>query len=167
VITAILFMGCLTLLATVALGAASVRLDGNEEAAIDRIERVLPQTQCAQCGFPGCRPYAAALLAGTAELNQCPPGGEATVQALSQLLDRRVLPLDPSYGDHQPATVAVIDEEACIGCALCLQACPVDAILGAPQFMHTVIRTECTGCELCIAPCPVDCIALVELNDHD
>jgi len=160
-------MGCLTLLATVALGSASARLNGNEDAAIDRIERILPQTQCAQCGFPGCRPYAAALLAGTAELNQCPPGGEATIQALSQLLDRRVEPLDPRFGKHRPSAVAIIDEEACIGCALCLQACPVDAILGAPQFMHTVIRTECTGCELCIAPCPVDCIALVELNDHD
>jgi len=167
VITAVLFMGCLTLLATVALGSASARLNGNEDAAIDRIERILPQTQCAQCGFPGCRPYAAALLAGTAELNQCPPGGEATIQALSQLLDRRVEPLDPRFGKHRPSAVAIIDEEACIGCALCLQACPVDAILGAPQFMHTVIRTECTGCELCIAPCPVDCIALVELNDHD
>jgi electron transport complex protein RnfB len=167
VITAVLFMGCLTLLATVALGIASARLDGNEEAAIDRIERILPQTQCAQCGFPGCRPYAAALLAGTAELNQCPPGGEATIQALSQLLDRRVLPLDAQFGAHRPAAVAIIDEEACIGCALCLQACPVDAILGAPQFMHTVIQTECTGCELCITPCPVDCIALVEPNDHD
>jgi electron transport complex protein RnfB len=167
VITAVLFMGCLTLLATVALGVASARLDGNQEAAIDRIERILPQTQCAQCGFPGCRPYAAALLAGTAELNQCPPGGEATIQALSQLLDRRVLTLDAQFGEHRPAAVASIDEEACIGCALCLQACPVDAILGAPQFMHTVIQTECTGCELCITPCPVDCIALVDPNDHD
>jgi len=166
VITAVLFMGCLTLLATLALSAAATRLDGNEESAIDRIERLLPQTQCAQCGYPGCRPYAAALLAGTAELSQCPPGGEATIQALSQLLDRRAVPLDPRFGEHRPATVARIDEEACIGCALCLQACPVDAILGAPQFMHTVIRDECTGCELCIAPCPVDCIALVELNDH-
>jgi H+/Na+-translocating ferredoxin:NAD+ oxidoreductase subunit B len=167
VITAVLFMGCLTLLATVALGVASARLDGNQEAAIDQIERILPQTQCAQCGFPGCRPYAAALLAGTAELNQCPPGGEATIQALSQLLNRHARPLDPRFGEHQPAAVASIDEEACIGCALCLQACPVDAILGAPQFMHTVIQTECTGCELCITPCPVDCIALVEPNDHD
>jgi len=160
-------MGCLALLAAVALGFASARLDGNEEAAIDRIERILPQTQCAQCGFPGCRPYATALLAGTAELNQCPPGGEATIQALSQLLDRRAAPLDPQFGEHRPVAVAVIDEEACIGCALCLQACPVDAILGAPQFMHTVIRTECTGCELCIAPCPVDCIGLAKPSAHD
>jgi len=160
-------MGCLALLAAAALGSASARLDGNEEAAIDRIEGVLPQTQCAQCGFPGCRPYAAALLAGTAELNQCPPGGEATIQALSQLLGKSAAPLDPRFGEHRPTAVAVIDEDACIGCALCLQACPVDAILGAPQFMHTVIRTECTGCELCIAPCPVDCIGLVEPSDYD
>ncbi len=163
-ITAILFMGCLTLLAAMALGFASARLDSNEDAAVERIERVLPQTQCAQCGFPGCRPYAAALLTGTAELNQCPPGGEATIQALSNLLDRPALPPDSRFGEYRPATVAVIDEDACIGCALCLQACPVDAILGAPQFMHTVIQAECTGCELCIAPCPVDCIALVSLN---
>jgi len=157
-------MGCLTLLAAVTLGSVSARLDGNEEDAIERIEHALPQTQCAQCGFPGCRPYAVALLAGTAELNQCPPGGEATIQALSNLLDRPALPPDSQFGEYRSASVAVIDEDACIGCALCLQACPVDAILGAPQFMHTVIQTECTGCELCIAPCPVDCIGLVELN---
>jgi len=166
-ITAVLFMGCLALVAVMVLGSASTRLTANEDIAIERIERVLPQTQCAQCGFPGCRPYAAALLAGSAELNQCPPGGEATIQALSNLLDRPVLSPDPRFGECRTGAVAVIDEEACIGCALCLQACPVDAILGAPQFMHTVIRTECTGCELCIAPCPVDCIGLVELNDHD
>ena len=160
-------MGCLTLLATVALGSAAARLDGNEETAIERIDRLLPQAQCAQCGYPGCRPYAAALFAGEAELNQCPPGGEATIQALSQLLDRRALPLDTRFGNDSPAATARIDEDACIGCARCLQACPVDAILGAPHKMHTVIRDECTGCELCIAPCPVDCIALVELDDHE
>jgi electron transport complex protein RnfB len=166
VITAILFMGCLTLLTAVALGSVSARLDGNENAAIERIERALPQTQCAQCGFPGCRPYAAALLAGTAELNQCPPGGKTTIQALSNLLNRPALAPDAKFGEQRPGSVATIDEDACIGCALCLQACPVDAILGAPHFMHTVIRIECTGCELCIAPCPVDCIALVSPNDR-
>ncbi len=157
-------MGCLALLAAVVLGSASAYLDDNQDAAIERIERVLPQTQCAQCGYPGCRPYAAALLAGTAKLNQCPPGGEATIQALSHLLDKPALPPDPQFGECHAPAVAVIDEEACIGCALCLQACPVDAILGAPQFMHTVIQSECTGCELCINPCPVDCIALVISN---
>ena len=160
-------MGCLALLTTAALGYAAKHLDANEDAAIARIERVLPQTQCGQCGFPGCRPYAAALLAGTANLNQCPPGGETTIQALSQLLDKPAAPPDPHFGARQPVSVAVIDEDACIGCALCLQACPVDAILGAPHFMHTVIQVECTGCELCIAPCPVDCIDLVELKNPD
>ncbi len=158
-------MGCLALLAALALGFASARLDNNENTAITRIEQVLPQTQCAQCGFPGCRPYAAALLTGTAQLNQCPPGGEATIQALSKLLDRPAIAPDPHFGTRQPTSVAVIREDACIGCALCLQACPVDAILGAPQFMHTIIEAECTGCELCIAPCPVDCIDLVELRN--
>lgn len=154
-------MGCLALISTIALGVASARLDGNEDVAVARIEKVLPQTQCGQCGYPGCRPYAVALLAGKAQLNQCPPGGEATIQALSKLLDKPALRPDPQFGEYHPVLTAIIDEEACIGCALCLQACPVDAILGAPQFMHTVIQTECTGCELCIAPCPVDCIALV------
>ena len=139
----------------------SKRLEGDEDAAVERINRVLPQTQCGQCGFPGCRPYAAALLTGTAELNQCPPGGEATIQALSKLLDRPALAPDQRFGERRPGIVAIIDEEACIGCALCLQACPVDAILGAQNFMHTVIKSECTGCELCIARCPVDCIAMI------
>jgi len=154
-------MGCLALLSAIALGFASTRLDSNEDVAVARIDNILPQTQCGQCGYPGCRPYAAALLAGTAQINQCPPGGEATIQALSKLLDKPALRLDPQFGEYHLAATAIIDEEACIGCALCLQACPVDAILGAPQFMHTVIQTECTGCELCIAPCPVDCIALI------
>lgn len=125
----------------------------------DRIEAELPQTQCGQCNFPGCRPYAEAIAAGEADINHCPPGGYATVQALARLLGREPKPVDPSNGQPKLlATVAWIDEEACIGCTRCIQACPVDAILGAAKQMHTVIQQECTGCELCLPPCPVDCI---------
>jgi electron transport complex protein RnfB len=120
----------------------------------------LPQTQCTRCGYPGCRPYAEALLAGTAELNQCPPGGAATIEALAALLHRPARPLNPTNGAEGPLLVAQIDEDACIGCAKCLPPCPVDAIVGAQRQMHTVLLELCTGCELCVAPCPVDCIAM-------
>ena len=125
-----------------------------------QIEALLPQTQCAQCGYPGCRPYAEALASHQAEINQCPPGGEPLIQALADLLGREALPPDPSHGIQKEPAVAFIEEPRCIGCALCLKACPVDAILGAPRFMHTVITQECTGCELCIPSCPVDCIVM-------
>jgi electron transport complex protein RnfB len=125
---------------------------------IDAIDALLPQTQCTRCGYPGCRPYAAAIAAGEASINQCPPGGNATVRALAGLLGREFTPLDPRFGAEGPPTVAVIDEERCIGCARCLPACPVDAIIGAHRFMHTVLSAACTGCELCLPPCPVDCI---------
>ena len=127
----------------------------------DDIDALLPQTQCTRCGYAGCRPYAEAIAAGSAEINQCPPGGEPTIEALARLLARRVLPLNPANGVAAAPLVAQIDEEACIGCARCLPPCPVDAILGAPKRMHTVIVALCTGCELCVAPCPVDCIAMV------
>lgn len=152
----------LTLLAAV-LGVLLVATAGRgptgAAAAIDRVNAVLPQIQCAQCGYPGCRPYAAALVAGAAPLDRCPPGGEATRRQLAALLGsaRAGQPLPPPT----PARVAVIDEAACIGCALCLPPCPVDAIVGAPRHLHTVIAAACTGCELCIPACPVDCIALV------
>jgi electron transport complex protein RnfB len=126
----------------------------------DRIDALLPQTQCTKCGFAGCRPYAEAIAAGTAEINQCPPGGAAGIARLAALLGRPALPLDPSHGIEQPLRVAVIDEARCIGCTLCIQACPVDAIVGATRRMHSVVGRDCTGCELCVAPCPVDCIAL-------
>ena len=127
----------------------------------DAIHALLPQTQCTRCGYQGCRPYAEAIAAGDAEINRCPPGGARTITLLATLLQRSALPLDPECGAEGPATVAVIDESRCIGCARCLPPCPVDAIVGAQRQMHTVINDLCTGCELCIAPCPVDCITLV------
>ena len=125
-----------------------------------QIDALLPQTQCTRCGFAGCKPYAEAIAAGEADINQCPPGGGATIQALAALLGRRVIALNPANGAEAPARVAWIDELRCIGCAKCLAPCPVDAIVGAAKFMHTVLVDRCTGCELCIPPCPVDCIEL-------
>jgi len=143
------------------LGFAAVRFRTEGDPVVDKIDALLPQTQCAQCGFPGCRPYAQAILNEGADINRCPPGGEATIRALADLLDREPKPLDPERGEEKPPAVAVIDERVCIGCTLCIQACPVDAILGAAKQMHTVIASECTGCELCIEPCPVDCIEMI------
>jgi electron transport complex protein RnfB len=132
------------------------------ETLTDEIDALLPQTQCTQCGYPGCRPYAAAIAAGRAGINQCPPGGVETIRELAALLGAPFEALDPAFGITKPSSIAVIDETRCIGCTLCIKACPVDAIAGAAKLMHTVIAAECTGCELCIPPCPVDCIALVE-----
>jgi electron transport complex protein RnfB len=144
------------------LGWVATQLRSDPDALVERIDALLPQTQCAQCRYPGCRPYAEAIARGDADIDRCPPGGEATVRALAALLDREPRPVDPQYGTTEAARVALIDEDRCIGCALCLPACPVDAIVGAPRLMHTVIAAQCTGCELCLAPCPVDCIAMVE-----
>ncbi len=124
------------------------------------IDAVLPQTQCRQCGYTGCRPYAAAIAAGDAAINRCPPGGDAVIAELAALLGRDPLPLDPSCGRIGAPVIARINETQCIGCTLCLPACPVDAIIGARRLMHTVIAAECTGCALCLPPCPVDCIVL-------
>ncbi len=132
----------------------------------DDIDALLPQTQCTRCGYPGCRPYAEAIAAGVAEINQCPPGGAAGIEALARLTGRAVLPLNPQNGVETPAMVAVIDPVTCIGCAKCLP-CPVDAIVGLRQHLHTVISSHCNGCELCIAPCPVDCISLVPAASLD
>ncbi|MGZ5031121.1 MAG: RnfABCDGE type electron transport complex subunit B [Methylobacter sp.] len=129
-------------------------------ALIDQINALLPQTQCGQCSFQGCRPYAEAIASGAADINQCPPGGDEGIRDLAGLLGVPVKPLNTEFGEHKPPTVAVIVEKDCIGCTKCIAACPVDAILGASKFMHTVIASECTGCELCIAPCPVDCIVM-------
>ncbi|HUN27990.1 MAG TPA: RnfABCDGE type electron transport complex subunit B [Steroidobacteraceae bacterium] len=125
------------------------------------IDALLPQTQCTRCGYPACRPYAEAIARGQASINRCPPGGAATIAALARLLGREALPLDPDCGSERAHRVARIDADRCVGCAKCLPPCPVDAIVGAPRFLHTVLDALCTGCELCIAPCPVDCIVMV------
>lgn len=139
------------------LGYASVKFKTEGDPIADQVEELLPQTQCGQCGYPGCRPYAEAIASGD-EINKCPPGGEATITALADLLGVEAKPLD---ADEQAVpSVAYIREDECIGCTKCLQACPVDAILGAAKHMHTVIVSECTGCDLCVEPCPVDCIEM-------
>jgi electron transport complex protein RnfB len=127
---------------------------------VANIDALLPQTQCTRCGYPGCLPYAAAIAAGEAQINQCPPGGDATIRGLAQLLGREVRALNSVHGTVEPPRVAWIDESRCIGCARCIPPCPVDAIVGAAKFMHTVLSDRCTGCELCLAPCPVDCIEM-------
>ena len=128
---------------------------------IDRVEALLPQTQCTKCGYDGCRPYAQAIVADNEAINRCPPGGDAGIQAMAALLGRPALPLNAECGPHKALQLAVIDEAHCIGCTLCIQACPVDAIVGANKLMHTVLPDQCTGCDLCVDPCPVDCIAMV------
>ncbi|MGE5338532.1 MAG: electron transport complex subunit RsxB [Gemmatimonadota bacterium] len=137
---------------------------GDAASLADTIDRVLPQTQCTKCGFAGCRPYAEAIAQGAAGINQCPPGGAAGIAKLAALLHRPIVPLDPAFGVERPLLVALIDESRCIGCTLCIQACPVDAIVGAAKRMHTVVASLCTGCDLCLPPCPVDCIAMVDLD---
>ena len=129
-----------------------------------RIDALLPQTQCTRCGYPACLDYAHAVARGDADINQCPPGGQAGVDAMAALLGRASKALNPANGIEKPREIALIDEKACIGCTKCIQACPVDAILGASKMMHTILVDECTGCELCIAPCPVDCIAMIEVG---
>jgi len=133
----------------------------------ERIDALLPQTQCTKCGYPACRPYAEAIARGEAEINQCPPGGDSGIRKLAALLDRKYLPLNPRNGVEQPRRVAIIDEARCIGCTLCIQACPVDAIVGAAKLMHTVVTELCSGCDLCLPPCPVDCIDMVPATGAD
>lgn len=129
---------------------------------VERIDALLPQTQCTRCGYAGCKPYAEAIANGEAQINQCPPGGSAAIAALAELLDCPILELNPTHGAHSPPRVAWIDETRCIGCARCLAPCPVDAIVGAAKYLHTVLPDRCTGCELCLPPCPVDCIEMKE-----
>jgi electron transport complex protein RnfB len=135
------------------------------EPLATRIDALLPQTQCTRCGYPACRDYANAIAAEVADINQCPPGGEKGIALLAALLGRARKPLNPVNGVEKPREIAVIDEAICIGCTKCIQACPVDAILGASKVMHTILADECSGCELCIAPCPVDCIAMMPVRD--
>ena len=138
-------------------------MEGNP--IVEKIDLILPQTQCGQCSYSGCKPYANAISKGEADINQCPPGGEIVIRALAELIGVKYKPLDESYGISKPKAVAFIDEDTCIGCTFCIQACPVDAILGAAKQMHTIIEKECTGCELCLAPCPVDCITMPEIKE--
>ena len=147
------------------LGFAAERFKTEGNPIVDQINAILPQTQCGQCGHPGCRPYAEAIANGEA-LNKCPPGGEAGIQALADLLDVEPMPLDEEHGEESVRNVAYIREAECIGCTKCLQACPVDAILGAAKQMHTVIVSECTGCDLCVEPCPVDCIDMIPAQEE-
>ena len=135
------------------------------DVLIDRIDAILPQTQCRQCTYAGCRPYAEAIARSEADIDQCPPGGAEGVRLLAALLSVALKPLNPAHGVAKPRAVAVIDEALCIGCTLCIKACPVDAIIGAARQMHTVVAFECTGCELCVAPCPVDCITIEPIEE--
>ncbi|PKM44389.1 MAG: electron transport complex subunit RsxB [Gammaproteobacteria bacterium HGW-Gammaproteobacteria-1] len=160
-LTAILALALLALAFGLLLGYASVRFKVDSDPIVDKVDAILPQTQCGQCGFPGCHPYAEAIAKGEADINLCPPGGETVVMALADLLGRDPKPVE---GGVKEKRVAYIDEQICIGCTLCLQACPVDAILGAAKHMHTIIVSECTGCELCVEPCPVDCISMVPVK---
>ena len=155
---AVLTLAAIAMIAGLALSYASGRLPASDDDLVDQVNALLPQTQCAQCGYPGCRPYAQAIAIEKVAINLCPPGGDETVSHLAELLGREPIPL--AEAAPLGRSVAVIDEALCIGCTHCRNACPVDAIVGAHQFMHTIISSECTGCELCIAPCPVDCISL-------
>ncbi len=164
-LTAILALTALALVFGLLLGFAAVRFKVEGDPLVDQIDAILPQTQCGQCSYPGCRPYAEAIANEGAEINRCPPGGETTIIALADLLGRDPIPLDAEVGEEKPKMVAIIIEDTCIGCTLCIQACPVDAILGAAKQMHTIIESECTGCELCLEPCPVDCIEMVPTTE--
>ena len=158
---AIMALGALVLGA--ALGFASIKFKVEGNPLVEKIEGILPQTQCGQCGFPGCKPYAEAIAKGEVDINLCPPGGMEGVQKLADLLGREVKDLE---AEEKPKQVAIIDENTCIGCTLCIQACPVDAIVGAAKQMHTIIAPLCTGCELCLPPCPVECIRMEPIGEN-
>lgn len=165
-VTAVLVMIFLAILLGLVLGYSAIKFKVDGDPMVARIDAILPQTQCGQCGFPGCKPYANAIAKGEADINQCPPGGDAGARALAELMGVEYKPLNQEHGVQKPKSVALIDEATCIGCTLCIQACPVDAILGAAKQMHTIIASECTGCELCLPPCPVDCITLEPIHEN-
>jgi electron transport complex protein RnfB len=162
IILAVIAIGALALIFGLVLGYASIRFKVEGDPLVEQIDAVLPQTQCGQCGYPGCKPYAEAIADGD-DINKCPPGGEATIKKLADLMGVEPKPLDAAHGEEDVKKVAFIREDECIGCTKCIQACPVDAILGAAKHMHTVITDECTGCDLCVDPCPVDCIDMVPI----
>jgi electron transport complex protein RnfB len=146
------------------LGFSAIKFKVQGNPLVDKIDAVLPQTQCGQCGYPGCKPYATAIASGEADINLCPPGGEEGIHKLADLLGKEFVPFGEGAAP-KGKSVAFIDENTCIGCTLCIQACPVDAILGAAKQMHTIIAQECTGCELCVPPCPVDCISMMPIGE--
>ncbi|NVK10509.1 MAG: electron transport complex subunit RsxB [Gammaproteobacteria bacterium] len=165
ILDALMALVAIALLFGSVLGFAAVKYRVEGDPIVEQIDNLLPQTQCGQCGYPGCRPYAEAISNGDA-INKCPPGGQTTVNDLANLLGVEAPELDESHGtETEKRIVAVIREDECIGCTKCIQACPVDAILGAAKQMHTVIADECTGCDLCVEPCPVDCIDMIEIDD--
>ena len=162
-IYALIALGSLALIFGLILGFAGVRFKVESNPIVDLVDEILPQTQCGQCGYPGCKPYAEAIANGD-DINKCPPGGEATIKNLADLMGVEAKSLDAAHGEEDVKKVAYIREDECIGCTKCIQACPVDAILGASKAMHTVIVDECTGCDLCVEPCPVDCIDMVPVE---
>lgn len=159
----VIILGILGIAFGLLLGFAAIKFKVEGDPLVDQINELLPQTQCGQCGYPGCKPYAEAIAEGDT-INKCPPGGDEGVKALADLLGVEPIALDETRGEEKPARVAYIREDECIGCTKCIQACPVDAIVGAPKLMHTVITDECTGCDLCVEPCPVDCIDMPEVK---
>ncbi|MDP4537738.1 electron transport complex subunit RsxB [Alkalimonas collagenimarina] len=163
VIIALLALGALALIFGAILGYASIRFRVESDPLVEQIDDILPQTQCGQCGYPGCRPYAEAIANGDA-INKCPPGGDTAIRKLADLMGVEAKPLDAAQQESEKK-VAYIREDECIGCTKCIQACPVDAIVGATRQMHTVIVDECTGCDLCVDPCPVDCIDMLPIPE--
>src|SRR5512140_3771357 len=164
-LSALLVMAALAIVLGAVLGFAAIKFRVEGNPLVDQIDAILPQTQCGQCGFPGCKPYAEAIAKNEADINCCPPGGGGGIRKLADLLGREFKPLSEEHGVEKPKSVAFIDEQTCIGCTLCIQACPVDAIVGAAKQMHTIVAKRCTGCELCLEPCPVDCISMVPISE--